>query len=175
MTFADILMWFLLIAGTYVVINGYWLTSQGLFPDFVERCRTRIRSSPFKVFLVGIAATVPGVVVGVAMFRAASPSLKFAGATLLLLLVLFGMLGSAGLAAQVGVGLGSYDDRGSWRRVWRGGLVLGLTFILPLIGWLIILPGTLIMGIGAATQSMRRGRAMSPPAAFDPHLAANQR
>jgi len=36
MIVADILMWFLLIAGTYIVINGYWMTTQGLFPDFVD-------------------------------------------------------------------------------------------------------------------------------------------
>jgi hypothetical protein len=176
MIVADILMWFLLIAGTYIVINGYWLTAQGLFPDFVERCRGRIRRAPFRVLLTGVAGAVPGVVIGVAMFRAASPALKFAGATFLLLLVLVGLLGSAGLAAQVGVGLGALnDDRASWRRVWRGGLVLGLTFILPLIGWLIILPGTLIVGIGAMLQSIRRGRSMVEPAVFDPHLATTQR
>ena len=33
MIVADILMWFLLIAGTYIVINGYWLTTTGLFPE----------------------------------------------------------------------------------------------------------------------------------------------
>jgi hypothetical protein len=176
MIVADILMWFLLIAGTYIVINGYWLTTQGLFPEFVDRCRERIRHAPFKPFLLGTAATVPTVVVGIAMLRAPSPVLKFAGATLLLLVILAGLLGSAGLAAQVGIGLGAYpDERLSWRRVWRGGLVLGLTFILPLIGWLIILPGTLIIGVGAALQSLRPTGVVPARSAFDPQLVASQR
>jgi hypothetical protein len=150
MIVADILMWFLLIAGTYIVINGYWMTTQGLFPHFVERCREKIRSTPFRVLLRGLLATVPYVVVAIAMLRTASPALKFSGATLLLLLVLVGLMGSAGLAAQTGVGLGvSPDQPACWRRVWRGGLVLGLTFILPLVGWLLILPATLVMGVGA--------------------------
>jgi uncharacterized membrane protein len=176
MIVADILMWFLLIAGTYVVINAYWLATQGLFPLFVDRCRERLRRSPVNVFLFGLGGTVPGVVIGVALFRAASPVAKFTGATLLLLLVLIGLMGSAGLAAQVGIGLGAYpDERTSWRRVWRGGLVLGLTFILPLIGWLLILPGTLILGTGAMMQSLRRDRRMVEPPVFDPHLAATNR
>jgi hypothetical protein len=176
MIVADILMWFLLIAGTYIVINGYWLTTQGLFPEFVDRCRERIRCAPYKTLLLGAAGTAPSVILGVAMFRAASPALKFAGATLLLLILLFGLMGSAGLAAQVGCGLGgsAYDGL-SWRRVWRGGLVLGLTFILPLVGWLIILPGTLIAGIGAAITSIRPVRPAPTHAAFDPHLAATSR
>jgi hypothetical protein len=176
MIVADILMWFLLIAGIYIVINAYWLTTQGLFPEFVDRCRERIRRAPLQSLLLGLGGTVPGVVLGVAMFRAASPALKFAGATVLLLLILIGLMGSAGLAAQVGIGLGAFpDERTAWRRVWRGGLVLGLTFILPLIGWLLILPGTLIIGTGATLQSLRRTRTTRESAVFDPHLAATQR
>lgn len=176
MIVADILMWFLLVAGTYIVINGYWLTTQGLFPGFVERCRERIRRAPFQPLLLGLAGTVPAAVIGVAMLRAASPVLKFAGATVLLLLVLAGLMGSAGLAAQVGIGLGGFEDeRPRWRRVWRGGLVLGLTFILPLIGWLLILPGTLIIGIGATLQSCRSTRAGRDAVAFEPHLASTPR
>jgi hypothetical protein len=172
MIVADILMWFLLIAGTYLVINGYWLATQGLFPDFVDRCRERIHRAPFKPFLLGLAGAVPGVILGIAMLRAANPVLKFAGATVLLLMILIGLLGSAGLASQVGSGLGAVQD---WSRVWRGGLVLGLTFILPLIGWLIILPGTLIIGVGATLQSLGRARTPHPTTTFDPHLAATSR
>jgi len=173
MIVADILMWFLLIAGTYIVINGYWLTTTGLFPEFVDRCRERIRRAPFQPLLLGLAGTVPSVVIGIAMLRAASPSLKFCGATVLLLLILVGLMGSAGLAAQVGAGLGSYTDgRPAWKRVWRGGMVLGLTFILPLIGWLLILPGTLIIGVGATIQSVKRAHTHREAVSFDPHLEA---
>lgn len=171
MIVADILMWFLLIAGTYIVINGYWMTTQGLFPGFVDRCREQIRSSPFGALGFGLAATVPGIVAGVVMLRAASPVLKFAGATVLLLFILFGLMGSAGLAAQTGIGLGFPDESTSWRRVWRGGLVLGLTFILPLIGWLLILPGTLIIGLGAAMRSLKRRPHIAQLATFDAHLS----
>ena len=171
MIMADILMWFLLIAGTYIVINAYWMTTQGLFPLFVDRCRERMRRGPGKAFLFGLAGAMPSAIVGVALFRAPSPLAKFCGATLLLLLVLVGLMGSAGLAAQVGMGLGAYpDERASWRRVWRGGLVLGLTFILPLIGWLVILPGTLIIGMGALMQSLGAERRVVEPPVFDPHL-----
>ena len=82
MIVADILMWFLLIAGTYIVINAYWLTTQGLFPDFVDRCRENIRCAPARPFLLGLAALVPAAIGGIAMFRAVSPILKFAGAAL---------------------------------------------------------------------------------------------
>jgi hypothetical protein len=176
MIVADILMWFLLVAGTYIVINAYWLTTQGLFPDFVYRCRERIRRAPLKSFFIGLAGTVPGLILGVSMLvRAPNPALKFLGAAVLMLVILTGLMGSAGVAALVGTGLGGADDeRTGWRRTWRGGLVLGLTFILPLIGWLLILPGTLIMGIGALASSFRRTRATPPRPVFEPDLAATR-
>jgi hypothetical protein len=157
------------------VINAYWLTTQGLFPDFVDRCREKIQSASARCFLLGLAALVPATIGGIAMFRAASPILKFVGANLLLLIILFGLMGSAGLAAQVGIGLGAYPDgKMAWRRVWRGGLVLALTFILPLIGWLLILPGALIIGTGAALGSMRRDRLKTQPE-FESHLVATEK
>jgi hypothetical protein len=175
MIVADILMWFFLIAGTYIVINAYWMTTQGLFPEFVYGCRERIRRTPLKSFFIGLAGSVPVSILGIALLRAPNPVLKFLGAAVLLLVILTGLMGSAGVAALVGTGLGGTDDeRTGWRRTWRGGLVLGLTFILPLIGWLLILPGTLIMGIGAIAASFRRTRATLPEPVFEPDLAATR-
>src|SRR5713226_10242856 len=155
MIVADILMWFLLIAGTYIVFISYWLASQGLFPDFVDRCRQRIKTAPFRQFLLGLALTVPIGAAGFAMLNAPNPKLKFPGAALLLLLVLGGLVGSAGLAAQIGSGLANPSDPAQpWRRVLRGGMVLGLTFILPVIGWFLILPVSLIIGVGAVLRSL---------------------
>ena len=90
MIVADILMWFLLIAGTSLVINAYWLTTQ-LFPGFVDRCRDHIRTAPARRFLICLAITVPAVVAGIAILRAPNPILKFSVATLLLLQILTGL------------------------------------------------------------------------------------
>src|SRR5262245_36301588 len=167
MIVADILMWFLLIMGTYVVFISYWLASRGLFPDFVERCRQRIRTAPFQQFLLGLALAVPVGAGGIALLNAPSPALKFPGAAMLMILVLSGLVGSTGLAAQIGAGLASpADQTQAWRQVLRGGLVLGLTFILPLVGWFLILPVTLIMGSGAALRSLRQSR--PAPSAIEP-------
>ena len=134
MIVADILMWFLLVMGIYIVFNSYWLASQGLFPDFADRRRQRIRTAPFNsIFAGGFPTDV---------------------AALLIILVLSGLAGSSGLAAQIGAGLASPADQSqAWRRVLRGGIVLGLTFILPVAGWFLILPVSLIMGCGAALRS----------------------
>ena len=151
MIVADILMWFFLIVGTYIVFNSYWLATQGLFPQFVDRCRERIHSAPVRRFFFGLGLTVPIAGLGIAMLNAPKAGLKFGGAAILILLFLAGLCGATGIAAQIGTGLGKPgDEEQSWRRVLRGGGVLGLTFILPLGGWFLILPLTLMMGLGAA-------------------------
>ncbi len=164
MIVADILMWFLLIMGTYVVFISYWLASQALFPDLADRCRRRIKTSPTRHVLLGLAWTVPTAFAGVAMLNLPSAAVKFAGATVLLLLVLAGLVGSSGLAAQIGFGLSNpADEAQPWRRVLRGGAVLGLTFVLPLVGWFLILPLSLILGVGALFGSLWRPAAVLEP------------
>ena len=108
MIFADILMWFFLITGTYVVLISYWLTSQGLFPAFVDRCRKRIEASPVRQALLGLSVTVPLAATGIVMLNAPSRMLKFLGAVLLLVAAgragRFGGIGSAGGLRVVGAG-----------------------------------------------------------------------
>lgn len=165
MIMADILMWFLVVAGTYLVLIGYWLTAQGLFPAFVDGCRRRIEGSPFRQALVGLGVAVPVVIGGIAGLAAPNPGAKLLGAMTLLSLILVGIVGATGIAAQIGSGLASpVDERQAWRRVLRGGMVLGLTFILPLVGWFLILPGTLLMGIGAVVLGRKRLEVHGQPA-----------
>jgi hypothetical protein len=159
MIVADILMWFLLILGTYVVFISYWLAAQALFPDLAEGCRHRIKSAPLKHALIGLACTIPAAAAGIALLNVPNPILKFIGAAMVLLLILSGLVGSSGLAAQIGFGLANPADQAQpWRRVLRGGMVLGLTFVFPLIGWFLILPLSLVMGVGALFGSLLSGK-----------------
>jgi len=53
MIMADVLTWFLIIAGTYLVLVCYWLASAALFPQVVEGCRHRYGRHPLVATLVG--------------------------------------------------------------------------------------------------------------------------
>jgi hypothetical protein len=73
-------------------------------------------------------------------------------------------VGSAGLCDRIGAGLpGDADARLPWRRVLRGGIVLSFAFVLPVIGWFVLLPWTLVSGVGAALGSLRRHRSAASP------------
>ena len=157
MIMADVLKIFLLIVGTLMVLNSCWLAAEGLFPSLVLRCSDAY-SRPVKVTLLGLILAVPPVLLAIAILgQLNNPLFKLIGGILLSVPFLIGLAGSAGLAKRIGRGLhSSLDTTQPWRQVLRGGIVLSLTFVLPLIGWFFLLPWALISGFGAMVVSRRK-------------------
>jgi hypothetical protein len=73
------------------------------------------------------------------------------------LYILFSSTGISGLATSIGRRLASPVDREkSWMATLRGGIVLELSYLLPVLGWFVILPASIIIGCGAATLALLR-------------------
>jgi hypothetical protein len=173
MIVADILMWFLLVVGLLLVFISYWLAAVALFPRMVGRAREAY-AQPVRVILLGALIATPLITLGVMISSQPNPALKLLGLSVIAVPVLLGLVGSAGLAQRVGLGMASpVDDSQPWRRVLRGGIVLSLGFLLPFLGWFGVLPLTLLSGVGAAGRSIWKGRVpASPPALAAVDLAA---
>lgn len=166
MIFADILFWFLMVAGAYLALNAYWLAAVALSRPTVERAHRTYAARPVAATLVGLLALVPAAGVFAVFAKAAHPGVKLlAGAVLLVPLVL-SLVGSAGLADRIGAGLATPVDRAQpWRRVLRGGAVLGLLFIVPVLGWFAVFPLTLASGLGVMLLPRRPLSVPEQPAA----------
>ena len=165
MIFADILFWFLIVLGAYVVFVAHWIGAHALFPERVERCRTAYGARPVAATLAGLAVLVPLLVVAALLMKALPhPVVQIPTTGLLLVVGLLCLIGSAGLALRIGAGLASRADATDpWRRVLRGGLVLGAVFVMPFLGWFVLLPWTLVSGLGALVLTRRpRAAAASP-------------
>ncbi len=168
MIMADVLKIVFLIVGTLIVIVSYWLAATALFPHAVSRARTHYEQHPVRITLLGTVVGVPLFLVGVAMVAAGpTPTVKVLGGTLASLLVLMALFGSAGLCQRIGNGMPApLDEFQPWRRVYRGGTVLALTFVLPIVGWFAIFFWTLISGFGAALvvlwNSRRSNQRLAP-------------
>jgi hypothetical protein len=162
MIMADVLTWFLIITGTYLILVCYWLAAAALFPRVVEGCRERYGRHPFLATVVGLALMAPFLIFGLtAAQHIHHPLPSNALKVLLLSPLLLAFLGSAGLALRIGEGL--IDDRvgterGLWRPVLRGGLVLAPTFLVPFFGWFVLLPWVLVSGFGSAVLSLASRR-----------------
>jgi len=158
MIMADVLTWFLIVAGTYLVLVCYWLVSAALFPRVVEGCRQHYGRHPFLATLVGVGIVAPFLIAGIAAVRAIPhPVAGNALKVLLLSPLLLAFMGSAGLALRIGEGLTDADHDGvprPWRPVLRGGLVLAPTFLVPFFGWFVLLPWVLVSGVGTAALTL---------------------
>ena len=155
MIMADVLKIALIIIGFLLCYVVYWLASAALFPAVVERAKQQYDTRPVRATLVGVGLALPFIALSIGLGKVAHPVAKMVGVALIGIPVLYGLLGSAGLALRIGAGLkSSIDDTQPWRRILRGSVVLSLTFLLPVIGWFIIMPWAIISGLGAAVIAM---------------------
>jgi hypothetical protein len=175
MNLADVFTFLFVILGFIIVFVGYWLMAAGLFPPFVERCADRL-ATPVKTTVVGLFTFVPAVALGLTISnKAPGTAIKIVGLGLALLAALVALFGSAGLALRIGRGLKSERDaREPWRAVMRGGIVLGLTFVLPFLGTFVLMPFAFISGAGAFVLSCLGARRLESvaavPAAISPSV-----
>ncbi len=167
MNLADVFSIVFIILGFLIVYISYWLMSVGLFPRFVDRCAAQIGAAPVKTTILGAVLLIPLVAIGLAISsKAPNGAIKLFGLSIALLGILGALFGSAGLALRIGQGLKSARDyQEPWRRVLRGGIVLGLTFVMPFLGTFVIMPFAFICGFGAfVICGIRR----KPAIAIDP-------
>ena len=176
MIMADVLKIALIIIGFLLCYVVYWLASAALFPAVVERAKQQYDTRPVRATLAGLGLALPFIALSVGIGSVAHPAAKMLGVALIGIPILYGLLGSAGLALRIGAGLkSSLDDTQPWRRILRGSVVLSLTFLLPVIGWFIIMPWAIISGLGAAVIAMfQKQPALHPVAeALPPPLTSS--
>ncbi len=163
MLMADVATVTLLLLGLMIVLPAVWLLFGALWPSAVGRAQARIPARPWSTFFAG-AGVSAGVFFASAALGGAglpAPALILAG-----LAIGWSFLGVSALARHVGSRLSSPADP-AWKAHLRGSIVLALSFLVPILGWLFIFPIALVLGAGAATLGVFR-RAPAPAPAAEP-------
>ena len=161
---ADILKIVFIVVGILAIYVNYWLLAEALFPALVERA-SRQYANPLKLTLVGFATALLPVILGLILANQPHPMIKVAGLTLVIVPGMVGLAGSSGLALRIGIGLNSpLDATQPWRRVLRGGIVLACSFLLPVVGWVILPLWVLVSGLGAFVLALKEQKAQCPAA-----------
>ena len=175
MLFGDVIAIALSIIGFLLSLQGLWLVSQALWPERVEMATCRCGISNLKCFFVGLPVTLVGAFFAAVVARAGTFGQLSAFAVALVYIV-YANVGVAGFVTHIGRRLASpVDAERPWKATVRGGVALELAWLIPVLGWLGLLPITLIVGAGAMTLSFfnaaRRTEATgawAPPAAAPP-------
>jgi hypothetical protein len=149
--------WIWVHIGILLVVVAYATCGHALFPTLVERGRERLSRSLPATLAIGLAIGVP--IVGVALFmltKGPTGPVKVAGAAIGLGFLATALLGLAPLALHIGArGDANPNARQArWTTVARGAAIIALTWMLPVVGWLVALPLSLACGAGCIVLSL---------------------
>ncbi len=155
MLMADTMSIFFVILGMMLALPGLWLLCRGLWPEAVVAAADRCRKGLWSSFLAGLPVTIVMIALTMILFNVLGPAGKIAGVGLVCLYMLQAHTGVSGLATSIGRRLAEvHNEQRPWRTTLRGGVVLELTYLLPFLGWFVILPASIIIGSGAANLGL---------------------
>lgn len=155
MLMADTMAIFFVILGLLLAFPGLWLLCRGLWPDLTAGANARCQAGLVKPFLTGLPITAAMLIVSIALGRLAAPAAKIASVGIICIYNVYAHTGVSGLATFIGGRLPSpADAERPWGPTLRGGIVLELSYLLPILGWFFIWPASVIIGCGAATLAL---------------------
>jgi len=143
----NVLFFLALHAAVFLILLGHWLVSSGMFPKATAEFVRVYDERPVRALLIGVITYGPifYLMLNTAKLHGTAPRIAMIAVGLLSLLVAFA--GSAGLALRIGRNLSA--DASRWQQCLRGGVMLGLVFITPVLGWGFLLHAGLASGFGA--------------------------
>lgn len=152
---ADTMSIFFVILGMMLALPGLWLLCRGLWPEAVAAAADRCSKRLWISFIAGLPTTIVMIVLTKTLFSLLGPAGKIAGVGVVCLYMLQAHTGISGLATSIGRRLAApLDEQRPWRSTLRGGVVLELAYLLPILGWFVILPASMIIGSGAANLGL---------------------
>ena len=161
----------LLIGGFLAALIGLQLLVAAVFARRAETAVRTLSERPVASGMLGVAAIGAAIVAIAVLSQLGGPG-KFVGG-LTAVGVAFPLAGGlATVSRLVGERMPSPADAGRpWRATLRGGVTCGLAFVVPVVGWFVVLPAALAMGTGAIALSVV-APAKEPAAAPDVPAAA---
>ncbi len=156
MLFADAFKILLLVLCIAIGYPAFWLVARALWPNKVQQAAEKTVNQSLKCFLWGLIPVGVIAGIGIALLPTGGPG-AFLGSTILGLGFFFSQVGVAGLATLIGEKLGKEgEDASAFKVTGRGGVALVLTFLFPMIGWILLPLVTMVIGFGAMLRTFSR-------------------
>ncbi len=151
------------------MLAAWWL----LFPGTVEMASARVARTPWKTFGLGLVSSGLALLPVFVLFALSAPFTRFLGTTLLFAALAFAGMGAAGIALHMGEHLQQRmgNQLSKPAAFVRGAIALELAAAFPFIGWLLVIPLTIITSMGAATFAVLRWAPKPRPQATKTEMA----
>jgi hypothetical protein len=152
-TSAEVYMWFFIHVGVLLVAAAWLTISAILFPKVTGRGAVILGSKPWRAFFIGLGLFTLGIILFAVMNAIPFAGGKFIAVVIGLCVILLGLLGAGGLVRCLASRVYPKEVSPSVRSLYGISLLVVLTWMLPLLGWFLALPTTLILGLGSIIQS----------------------
>ena len=155
-TTAEVYTWFFIHVGI-LFVSAAWMTASALLcPEITARGASGIARRPWLTFIIGFAFFLTGVVTFAVMNLIPFAGTKFIAAVIGLCVILFSLFGAGALVRYLASHGDTRPDEISIRSLYAASLLLSLTWLLPLLGWFVALPVSMILGLGSLFMSCSR-------------------
>ena len=134
-------------AAAFLVFLSHWLVAAGLFPQATRAFAAEYDLRPIRATLLGLVTYGPLFLLLLNSGNIGNGALKLLALVAGFGALLLGFIGSAGLAVRIGRNLST--DASLWQQGLRGGVMLALVFITPVLGSLFLMHIGLASGFGA--------------------------
>jgi hypothetical protein len=134
-------------AAAFLILLGHWMVAGGMFPKSTRAFARIYDERPLRALLVGIFTYGPIMLLFLANAKLPGVPLRAFVVAAGVATLLIAFVGTAGLAMRIGRNLCAGADM--WQQALRGGVMLALVFITPVVGWFVVLPLGLASGFGA--------------------------
>ena len=131
----------------FLILLGHWAATAGMWPKAARAFADVYEQRLSRALLAGVFTYGPLIALLLASGNIPNPLIKIVALIGGFGAILFGFIGTSGLALRIGRNLS--PDADLWRQVLRGGVMLALVFITPFLGWLFLLHLGLASGFGA--------------------------
>ena len=143
----NVLFFLSLHAALFLILLGHWLVAGGMFPAATSAMVKQYDERPVRALLLGLVTYGPIFFILLNTAKLPGVPLRIAAIVAGVSALLIAFTGTAGLALRIGRNLCANASR--WEQSLRGGVMLGLVFITPFLGWGFLLHAGLASGFGA--------------------------
>jgi hypothetical protein len=157
-------------AAAFLILLGHWVVTAGMFPKSTRALAGVFDQRPLRALLVGIFTFGPIILLFLMNAKLPGAPLRVLAVAAGVASLLIAFIGSAGLALRIGRNLCAGGDL--WQQSLRGGVMLALVFITPVLGWFVVLPLGLASGFGAIFLARPWRSDESPLAEKSPAMTA---
>jgi uncharacterized membrane protein YhaH (DUF805 family) len=125
-----------------------WMLGRGLWPeDFAKRVAVS-EGSVGKSLLIGLVPLALSIV----LVTATGKKLGALAVILAAAVLVWGLMGAAGIASLIGERLWPTSE--PWKQTRNGGLVVICCALIPVVGWFVFLPLIAVIGMGINTRCL---------------------